>query len=68
LSIAPPSVSSDLWRVFGGLCAIVGESAVERLPRAGLITREISRKAAHELRRTLQPRIETWSTFAALLR
>jgi Mrp family chromosome partitioning ATPase/capsular polysaccharide biosynthesis protein len=68
LSVAPPSVPSDLWRVFSGLCAIVGESAVERLPRAGLITREISRKAAHELRRSLQPRIETWSTLATLLR
>jgi protein-tyrosine kinase len=67
-SIAPPSMSSDLWRAFGGLCVIVGESAVERLPRAGVITRELSRKAAHELRRSLQPRIEAWSTLAALLR
>ena len=68
LSIAPPSVPSDLWRVFSGVCAIVGESAAERLPKAGLITRDIRQKAAHELRRSLQPRIETWSTLAALLR
>jgi Mrp family chromosome partitioning ATPase/capsular polysaccharide biosynthesis protein len=71
LSIATPSVPSvpsDLWRVFNGLCAIAGESAVERFPRAGLITREVSRKAVHELRRSLQPRIETWSALATLLR
>jgi len=68
LSTAPRSVPADLWRIFGGLCAIAGETALERFPRAGRITGEMSQKAAYELRRSLQPRIEAWSTLAALLR
>jgi hypothetical protein len=84
LPTSAPSVPADLWRVACGVCAIAGETAMDRFPRAARITSEMSLKAAHELRRSvqprieassalalrrsLQPRIEAWSALAATLR
>jgi Mrp family chromosome partitioning ATPase/capsular polysaccharide biosynthesis protein len=64
VSTYAPSAPADLWRVVSGICAIGGQAAVDRFPRAARITSEMSLKAAHELRRSVQPRIEAWSALA----
>jgi hypothetical protein len=57
-----------MWRVVSGVCAIAGQTALERFPQVGRIVGEMRQIPLRQLRRSPQARIEAWSTLAALLR